>query len=306
MEEPIVKKYLYPIVKFRSAETYPDRLHDVSAVVVRMQEFLLENGKPNLSALKKVERAGSLHESLDFSGRIILSSIMPDRILLKINYETYEFLTDILQPDQQITPDGITYSEFIKLARSQINHILGITEKLLNHFPEIIPIGLVKGSNLSQRDFHLDKLLDLGISHICFHAGDFLYRESDYSKDQAVRLANYIHEKVPQLTIYGVGSSLNFHRFNFANSFITNSHYVQAFNHKKICGNNWVNFREKPTKEIVMNNFEHLQRVVNRTNSQRDFTEWTAVTDPIRSVATGMDVTMLESKMKILGGMKNG
>jgi hypothetical protein len=274
------KKFLYPAIKFRSIETHLDKSQRIPAVIVKMQDFLCANGKPKMSALQKVERAGSLHEYLGVSGRIIISPIIPDPLLLRINCDTYSYLFEALQPDEFITPDGITYSGLIKRSRDQIDHILGITELLINRFPECTPIGLVKGCNLSQMDFHVDKLLELGITRVCLHAGDFLYKDSSYSKDQIIDFARYVREKVPFLMIYGVGSKHYFQRFYFADCYVTNSHFIQAFNHMVIRGVKWVNFKGKPTREIVMHNFEYLRNLVEQQSDVRELTEWMPVNVP--------------------------
>lgn len=268
------KKYLYPVVKFRSAVTHPCKSEDIPVIVVKMQDFLRENGKPKLSAIKKIEHAGSLHEYLKFPGRIVISPIMPDSLLLNIDYDTYAYIFEALQPDEFITPDGITYNGYVNLSRTQIDYILYITDRLMKRFPEKPAIGLVKGCNISQMDFHTDKLRELGITKICIHAGDFLYKESKYSQDQIIGFARYIREKVPFLMIYGVGSKYNFQRFYFADCYVTNSHFMQAFNHKTIHGVRWVDFKSEATSSIVMKNYRYLRNLVERQNDVRDLSEW--------------------------------
>jgi hypothetical protein len=297
------KKFLYPIIKFRSAETYPEKSQEIPAVVVRLQDFLQENGTPKTSEIQKVQRVGSLCEYLNFTGRIILSPIIPDSILEKINYDTYVYLIEALQPDQYITPDGPTYFRCTKVSRNQIELILGMTGKLLDRFPECIPIGLVKGSNLSQMDFHLDNLLELGLTQICLHAGDALYKEPHYAKDQVVDYARHIREKVPHLMIYGVGSKHYFRRFYFADSYATNSHFIQAFNHKVIRGATWVTFKGEPTREIIMQNFDYLRRLVESQNDIRKLSAWITVKSEAKSSERIAENTTLDRRiLKILEG----
>jgi hypothetical protein len=290
----MIKKVLLPVVKLRSPETHPDKSHAVPAIVVKMQDFLRENGQPNMSAIQKIRDAGGLHEYLNGAGNIILSPIMPDRLLLKIDFQTYVSLIEELRPERYITPDGITYSGFTKYSRNQIEIILDITSKLLDRFPEYTPIGLVKGSNLSQMDFHLDNLLERGITQICLHAGDFLYRESNYSCGQIVDFARYVREKVPYMMVYGIGSKQYFRRFHFADTYVTNSHYMQAFNHKRIQGAKWVNFRGKPTKEIVMKNFDYLRRLAEGQGDIRDLNEWVSSTSIIPTAEPIADNTAVK------------
>lgn len=297
------KRFLYPAVKFRSEETHFDKSQRIPAAIVKMQDFLCANGRPKKSALQKVERAGSLHEYLGLSGRIIISPIIPDPLLLRINRDTYSYLFEALRPDEFITPDGITYTGLTKLSRDQIEHILGITEFLINRFPECDPIGLVKGSNLSQMDLHVDKLLELGITRVCLHAGDFLYKDSGYSKDQIIDFARYVREKVPFLMIYGVGSKHYFRRFYFADCFVTNSHFIQAFNHKVIRGVKWVNFKGEPTREIVMHNFEYLRNLVEQPSDVRELTEWVSVNAPEKFNEAMVETASLDARItKLMEG----
>lgn len=290
----MTKKILFPVVKLRSPATHPDNSHAVPAIVVKMQEFLRENGQLNMSAIQKIRHAGGLHEYLNDAGHIILSPIMPDRLLLKIDFQTYVALLEELSPDRYITPDGITYSGFIKYSRNQIEHILDITSKLQDRFPEHTPIGLVKGCTLSQMDFHLDNLLERGITQICLHAGDFLYKESVHSCDQIVDFARYIREKVPYLIIYGVGSKQYFRRFHHADAFVTNSHYIQAFNHKRIQGAKWINYKGKPTREIIMKNYCYLRRLAEGQSDIQDLTEWIPGTSLVTTAEPIIDNTAIK------------
>jgi hypothetical protein len=297
------KKILLPVVKFRSPETHPDKSHAVPAIIVKMQDFLRENGQLNMSAIQNIRDAGGLHKYLKGAGHIILSPIMPDRLLLKIDYQIYVSLIEELGPDRYITPDGITYNGFIKYSRNQIELILDITSKLLDRFPEYTPIGLVKGCDLSQMDFHLDNLLERGITQICLHAGDFLYKESGYSSDRIVGFTRYIREKVPYMMVYGVGSKHYFRRFHYADVYVTNSHYMQAFNHKRIQGTKWVNFKGKPTKEIVMKNFDYLRRLAEGQCDNRDLTEWVPNTPVITMAEPIPNNTVIKTRILKIPGV---
>ncbi len=294
------KKSLFPVVKLRSPITYPDKSQTNSAIVIKMQDFLRKNGKPNIYEMRKVDHAGSLHEYFGTSSRVILSPIMPDSLLQNIDYNTYAYIIETLRPDQYITPDGITYTGFTRYSRNQINHILAMTEKLLNRFPELTPIGLVKGSDLSQMDYHLDNLHDLGITQICLHVGDFLYKESIYSRDQVCYLARHIREKVPYLIIYGVGSKHYFRKFHFADAFVTNSHFIQAFNHKTICGVKWVNFKGKVSREIIMRNFEYLRKLAEGRNDGCTIFDWVPCATAVKTNEQIPDNFAQESKKLII------
>ncbi|MCK9632709.1 MAG: hypothetical protein M0R30_13845 [Methanoregula sp.] len=189
------RRLLLPVVKTRNKETYIDNTCHVSAIVIRMRDFLFKDGTLNIKLIKKIEDAGGLHKYYNFTGPVIFSSIMRDEVLDSCVCEIYIFIINHLKPEYYLTPDGYTYRGYKLDSRAQIEKVLEITKIILKECPRSEPIGLIKGCNLSQMDLHLDKLLDLGIKRFCFHAGDFIYKESEYSKSRAIFFAKSMKEK---------------------------------------------------------------------------------------------------------------
>lgn len=261
-------------MKLHEEITHPYREQRIPAYIVRIEDFLLTNGKPNMTVIKEIQGAGGLREFLNTSSKIIFTSVMPDRLLARINFDTYCYLFEEFQPELFITPDAPTYSSCRKYSRTQIELILDLTTKLMKRFPESIPIGLVKGYNFSQKDFHSDKLLELGLTQFCLYAGDCLTNAPVYARDLIVDCGRSLAEKVPHLMIYGVGSRYYFQRFHFAESYATNSHYMQTFKHKVIQGARWRNFRGEFTRSIAMKNFEYLRRLVEHQPGTQEITAW--------------------------------
>lgn len=264
------------------------------------ERFYFKNGTINHTIIKKIDAAGGLHKYLNFAGPIILSSIMRDEILDSCVCDTYIYLIKHLKPEYYLTPDGYTYRGYKIDSQSQIEKILGLTKILLRDCPGSEPIGLIKGCDHYQLDFHLAKLQELGIKRFCFHAGDFLYKESDYSKTQAAVFAKLLKEKGIYLIIYGIGSNTNFRKFHFADAFITNSHFMQAFNHRHIPGSMWITFKGKPNQDRIMENLRYLLRLINPPKDTSRLSTWlsTEIIDNIDRLSVGYyPITNMEIKI---------
>ena len=266
-----------------------------------MQELLLIDGKPNVRLIQEIKASGGLHKYLDYFGCIILSPIMPDSLLKLINFDTYEYILEELKPDQYLSPDGSTYNGFISYSHDQIKQILELTEKLVVRFPDITIIGLIKGCTLKQMEYHLERMIELGINKFCLHAGDFLHNGSKYSKSQIISYAREIRKKVPYLMIYGIGSKFYFQRFHHANAFVTNSHFIQGFNHMVICGVTWTNFKGEVTNEIIMKNFGYLQNQVEVQDNQCDLTKWISCLSDAKMGESTIRIVVENKMMKVLG-----
>jgi hypothetical protein len=269
-----MQKSLIPILKLRERKTHPDRSQHIQSSIVKIEELICSNGKPNMRMVQEIKDAGGLREFLDTSSRIIFTFIMPDYLLDRLKMDTCNYLFEEFQPDSYITMDAPTYAGCEKYSRTQIDLLVNHTAKLMRKFPDYIPIGLVKGCNSAQMCFHAFKLRELGVKQFCLHAGDCSYSAPIYAQDLIVDCGRSLAEKVPYLLIYGVGSKYHFQRFHFANSFATNSHYIQAVNHMVIRGTTWTNFKGKFTKRIVMENFNYLKRLVEKQGSTQQITKW--------------------------------
>jgi hypothetical protein len=267
-------KSIIPILKLHEEITHPDRAQNLPSCIVKIEDLLLANGKPNMRVVREIQDRGGLREFLDTSSQIIFSSIIPDLLLERINLDTYRYLNEEFQPEFYITPDGPTYSSCEKYSRDQIDLVLELTAKLMRKFPASTPIGLIKGCNFAQMDFHSDKLQELGVTQFCLHAGDCLCNAPIFAKDLIVDCGRSLAEKVPDLMIYGVGSRHYFQRFHYAKSFATNSHYMQTFKHQVIQGATWRSFKGDFTKKIVMKNFNYLRRLVELQSDTQELMAW--------------------------------
>ena len=71
-----------PALKLPSRETYDAALNSGAAfVVVRLQDLLAKGGKAFKPLFQQIKNAGGLHAHLKYSGRILLSFVMRNRLL---------------------------------------------------------------------------------------------------------------------------------------------------------------------------------------------------------------------------------
>jgi hypothetical protein len=247
---------------------------DCSGVVIKAQDLLTPSGKTTNKYFDLIKNAGGIHEFLGFDGEVLLSSIMPDKMIYGFSIEAHVDMIDTLQPDYYYTPDGETYLTEEWLSQLEINRIFSGSELLFSSFPHIKPIGLVKGCTHQMIDDHTNRLLSSGVSHFVFHAGDYLCQGSSLVVGQAINFANLIHRKVPWLAINGVGAMSTLKNFSFADGFVTQSHYVNAF-YGKFCDASRKDDGEKRVSRAdIMNNLRNIQRNISAIQLQKCLSDW--------------------------------
>lgn len=268
-------KALYVVIKIDEPMTHaPWRDVDCSGVVVKAQDLLTPSGRKTNKYFDDIKRAGGIHEFFSCDADVIVSTIMPDRMIFGFSIEAYIEMIDALQPDYYYTPDGETYLTEEWVSRSEINRVFSDTQQLLRSFPHIKPIGLVKGCTLRQIDDHTHYLLRSGITRFVFHAGDYLCRGSSIAIDQAIAFACSIRQKVPWLLINGIGAMSSLKNFSYADGFVTQSHFVNAF-YGQFCDQFRSNDEKRSiSRNDIMNNLRNIRRNVSAIQLQKSLSEW--------------------------------
>jgi hypothetical protein len=231
-------------------------------LVVKLEDLITGNGKQTKSIFNKIRQSGGLHNYLDFTGNIVLSSIMPDKTIAGLSLERHADIVNSLNPDYHITPDGETYLNEKALSVYEIKRMLQWTEYLIDNCPESIPIGLVKGSCVAQIEDHTDRLCDIGLDLFAFHAGDFIFRSNKKSVQQAKLFYSVIRKKVPWLMIYGIGSDKYFRLFFEADCFATQSHFIQAFYGQEIGNSDIISQDNSGSREMILRNLKSLETMM--------------------------------------------
>jgi hypothetical protein len=257
--ENLRHKHLIPAIKLTEPSTYRPWEHVLTPyVVVRLSEFLRGDGSNFNSRFEEVRTAGGLHTFLGYSGKILLSSIMPDKMIFGFTPQMYVECIKALHPDFYMTPDGETYEDEVELSKKEIKRICEDTLHIVKECPESIPFGLVKGSTLSQIEIHTKFMRSFGIKFFVFHTGDFLRFGKLHLLTRSMEYAKRIRKLAPYLAIYGIGSKENMRKFFFANGFITQSHYTKAFYGKIMKYGKWTSYKGQITRDTIMNNLREL------------------------------------------------
>ena len=185
----------------------------------------------------KIVKAGGIHNFLKYKGKIILSLIIKDDMLLKLNYYDYAYIINHIKPDFYTTPDCETYDNEHITSIREIKKSLIFTKRLIELCPNSTPIGHVKGCDEWMVENHTKILKEgLGIQNFIFHVGDFLRHGDPNMITKARNLAFKIRKHAKNLLLYGMGAQNNLIRFSFADVYITDTHFVNAIHRKKFIG----------------------------------------------------------------------
>jgi hypothetical protein len=253
-------KFLSPVEKLGEDKTHaPWEACACPALTVRLMDIINESGKSEKPIFKKIIKKGGIHAFLGFDGNVILSSIMPDKAIYGMTPERHAEIINAIKPNYYFTPDGETYTNEPNLAGAvEIPRMLEESKVLLDKAKKSEPIGLVKGSTLEQIKSHTDSLAKMGIKDFVFHTGDFLAGGSNSEIDKAKTFTKEIRRQARVLLLYGMG--INFKNFWWADGFITQSHYINAFYGQEMTDGRWVNNgNETANRKTIMANLEKLE-----------------------------------------------
>ena len=143
------EKHLAPVIKLSEPDTFrPWEQIPCPFVVIKLQELLSRDGSRLNWQFYEINKAGGLHNFLGYEGRVLLSSIMPDRMARGLTVPIYLECIKNLMPNYYMTPDGETYEGETSLAAKEINRMLEESKGLIRGCRTSVPFGLVKGSKL--------------------------------------------------------------------------------------------------------------------------------------------------------------
>jgi hypothetical protein len=224
-------RLLIPTVKLDNQESIPPaKAINPKIISIRVQDLLKRHSAQLNSIYYKIKEAGGIHKYLGYKGKVILSSIMRDDILRKINNPIYFDVLENLKPDYFMTSDCESYDNEFSYSKKQIRRSLINTVEVLRLFPEIEPIGLIKGCERNQVLAHHKFLKGLGVKIFVLHAGDF-FRHGNESQIQKLKnYASLIKDEDNTVLLASFGSQKRLEEFLFIDGYITYSHVVNAQN----------------------------------------------------------------------------
>jgi len=166
--EPVELPSVVPIVSLNDSSSYYFDPLKIAAIVVMFEDLLDENIR------REVEKAGDIHNYLNYDGKVLVSSIMPDDLITQ-EAVFYFFLetVDRLKFDAAIAWDSPVYVD-IPLYDSWVNLLMGL--KLTHELADWgMPVyGLVKGNVENQIKFSVETLARIGITSMALHASEYM------------------------------------------------------------------------------------------------------------------------------------
>lgn len=181
---PIELPSVVPLVSLKDPASYRFDSIDVGAIVVRFEDLFDENIRD------AVEKASDIHTYLNFDGKILVSSIMPDDLITQ--EAVFYYFMGILNKvkfDAVIAWDSPVYID-IPLYNSWVNLLMGL--RLTHELAECgIPVyGLAKGNVENQIEFSVETLARIGIDSMALHASEYMM---DFKIDSTIRQVLYAY-----------------------------------------------------------------------------------------------------------------
>lgn len=265
---------LYPVVKVNEPSiAWTWKNLDLGYLVVRLQDLISPHTYKLNKTFYDIKQKGGVHAFLGFSGKIILSLVMKDKLIANFGFVKCVEVINTLKPDFYTTPDGETYEGEEALSWKEIRRCFSETIKLIESCPHSKPIGHVKGCTRMQIFKHITLFKMVGIEDIMLHTGDFFRNNSPRMKLRAKEYALQIRKHAKTLILYGMGSQKRLHEFSFADAYITFNHFVTAINGRKYVGVNQISYTGGYKPKIVRENLIEMIKNINNIKKQTKLIE---------------------------------
>jgi len=242
-------------------------------VVVRLLDLISPITLEPKKVFYDIQRAGGIHNYLNYPGIIILTLIVRDDMISKLTPPDYAFIIDNIKPNFYTTPDCETYEGEETTSIEEIKKSLFFTSELMKLCKFSSPIGHVKGCNEWMVEEHLKILKMLGIKDFIFHTGDFFRSGNSNMINKARNLAFKIRPHARYLFLYGMGSQSHLLSFSFADAYITNTHLVTALHGKKFIGTKKIRYSGGYNIKIVKDNLLEIYSNLQKMNKQKKLFE---------------------------------
>lgn len=196
-------------------------------VVVRAGDFLSSNGKNLQNIYYTIVGAGGINSYLGIPNRVVLSLIMNDQKCSGVTPEIISRMLNELKISCCTTFDEATYlgeetESFEKILKIQeMNHML------IKLNPKCKFLGVVKGCTDNQIIYHATELLNVGITGLIFHAGDYVSHGNEIAIRTATRFFHFLHIMTQELYVYGIGSKRMIQKFHEADYLITLNQVIE-------------------------------------------------------------------------------
>lgn len=185
---------------------------EMASIFVPLWQLLL-----NKDLLSKASSNG-LHDFLGFNGRILLSTVMQDELIDRLEKDDYFRLIKDLRPDATMIPDNYTYTDAPSYQSwSQTIKLVLLAEVFLDL--DIPLIGLIKGANLRQIYESLKREIEMGYVSFAMPARELFEQNLlDYFFPFVLSmLRKFKISKDFEILLYGVGRKLRYKKVCYSN-----------------------------------------------------------------------------------------
>jgi len=171
----------------------------VDAIIVPFTDFL----RPRI--LDEVVRLG-VHGFLGFDGKVILSSIMPDKLIVSRDvWDLFFHAALVCGFDAVVGWDVPVYLDMPHYY-SWVNLVKGLELTYWLHRLDLPVIALIKGNTPSQVKFSLDALQRMGFKNYALHASEYLmrFKFDPYARNVLYKIAGEVDGWIESLLVIGV------------------------------------------------------------------------------------------------------
>ena len=184
---PIELPGVVPLVSLKDPASYRFDPIDVAAIVVMFEDLFDEEIR------NAIEKAGNIHTYLNFDGKVLASSIMPDDLITR--EDVFYFFMNVMNKvkfDGAIAWDAPVYID-IPLYDSWVNLLMGL--KLTHELADCgVPVyGLAKGNLEKQIKFSIETLAKINIDSMALHASEYMVSFNDDSTVRQVVYSYFNH-----------------------------------------------------------------------------------------------------------------
>lgn len=214
-----------PLVNPLDSRTYAHKLLEGRFPVVLVQSWSLFRNSAKLQQAK----SKGLNDILGFDGKVILSSVIPDKYIVERGLDWFVRIVEALNPAAVTTWDVPTYSNHPRM--SSLNWLMkGLdAARLMSSKLDIPLIGLVAGADLPQVRLSSACLLAMGFNHQALACEQLL-------RDRQLRFLEAsvatVKESCPSLTLLSCSHPRLFSRMSLADHFTGMSWFSQAIRGK--------------------------------------------------------------------------
>lgn len=142
---------------------------DPHAIFIKYYELMTS------SRLRCKAKVHGIHKALDFNGKVLVSTVMPDELLDRLRPNIYYWNMDQIKPNAITTIDSYTYFSYpLILSWLKTFEVVRKAAKIAYIDSDIPKIGIVKGATIGQVKWCIQSLRKLGFEVLGFPSRELI------------------------------------------------------------------------------------------------------------------------------------